>query len=42
MKQLSIVEIKMAKQLEKDVRTFQSKEIWFRAWELMREKHYEE
>ncbi len=31
----------MAKELEKAEGTFKPKSVWFRAWELMRESHFE-
>jgi len=40
MKKLSNDHIRTVKDLEKTEGTFQPREIWVRAWELMREKHY--
>lgn len=40
MRKLSNDHIRMARDIEKSDGTFKPKEIWLRAWELMREKHY--
>lgn len=42
MKRLSEGYIKMGREMEKSSGTFDPKIVWFRAWEIMREKHYEE
>lgn len=40
MKKLNMDQIKMVRELEKSEETFEPKNIWVRAWQIMRENHY--
>lgn len=40
MKKLNVEQIKMARELEKSEGIFEPKNIWLRAWQIMKENHY--
>lgn len=40
MKKLNVEQIKMARELEKSKGTFEPKNIWVRAWQIIKENHY--
>jgi len=41
MKKLNVEQIKMARELEKSKGIFEYKNIWLRAWQIMKENHYD-